>query len=70
MMMMHKALYSRENIDRLYLKRNVGGRGLTSIEDHVHEAVHGLDKKEQILITMPQNCNNNKNNIRFIKSKI
>ena len=33
LMTMHKALYPRDKVDRLYVLRKVGGRGLASIED-------------------------------------
>ena len=32
---MHKALYPRDDVDRLYVSRKKGGRGLASIEDSV-----------------------------------
>ena len=32
-MTMHKALHPRGNVDRLYVSRREGGRGLASIED-------------------------------------
>ena len=35
LMTMHKALHPKDYIDRLYVSRKVGGRGLTSIEDSV-----------------------------------
>ena len=35
LMTMHKALNPRDEVDRLYVSRKEGGRGLTSIEDRV-----------------------------------
>ena len=32
---MHKALYSRDDVDRLYESRREGGRGLARTEDNV-----------------------------------
>ena len=32
---MHKALHPRDDVDRLYVSRKEGGRGLASIEDSV-----------------------------------
>ena len=32
---MHKALHPEGNVDRLYISRNEGGRGLFSIEDTI-----------------------------------
>ena len=34
-MIMHKALHPRDNVDRLYVSRKEGGRGVASIEDSV-----------------------------------
>ena len=34
-MMLHKVLHPRGSIDRLYVLRKGGGRGLTNIEDSV-----------------------------------
>ena len=36
---MHKALYPREDVDRLYVSRKERGRELTSIEDSVDESI-------------------------------
>ena len=41
-MTMHKALHPRDDIDRLYVSRNEGGRGLTSIEVRVNASLRGL----------------------------
>ena len=35
LMIMHKALHPRDDVDRLYVSRKEGGGGLTSIEDSV-----------------------------------
>ena len=35
LMTMHKTLHPRDDVDRLYVSRKEGGRGLTSIEDSV-----------------------------------
>ena len=34
-MTMHKAVHPRDDVDRLYVSRKEGGRGLASIEDTV-----------------------------------
>ena len=39
LMTMHKALYPRDNGDRLYVSRKEGGRGLASIEDSVGASI-------------------------------
>ena len=36
---MHKALYPRDNIDRLYVSRKEGGRGIAGIEDCVDASI-------------------------------
>ena len=40
---MHEALHSRDDIDRLYVSRKVGGRGLASIEDSVDASIQRLE---------------------------
>ena len=44
---MHKALHPREDVDRLYVSRKEGGRGLTSIEDSVDTSIHQLENSIQ-----------------------
>ena len=55
LMTMHKALHPKSNVDRLYLSRKEGGRGLISIEDTTRTAILGLQKhiqkSEEKLIT-------------------
>ncbi|KXJ19733.1 hypothetical protein AC249_AIPGENE21502 [Exaiptasia diaphana] len=55
LMTMHKALHPKSDVDRLYLKRKDGGRGLLSIEDTVSLASVGLikyiEKSEERIIT-------------------
>ena len=36
---MHKALHLRDDVDRLYVSRKEGGRGLASIEDSVDASI-------------------------------
>ena len=38
-MTIHKALYLRDDVDRLYVSRKKGGRGLVSIEDSVDVSI-------------------------------
>ena len=58
-MTMHKALHPRDDVDRLYVSRNAGGRGLASIEDSVHASIQRLEdyieKHEEGLITAIRN---------------
>ena len=42
-MTMHKALYPRVDVDRLYMSRKEGGRGLTSFEDSVDTSIQRLE---------------------------
>ena len=37
---MHKAIHPRDDVDRLYVPRKEGGRGLASIEDSVDTSIH------------------------------
>ena len=43
---MHKALYPRDNVDRLYVSIE-GGRGLASIEDSIDALIHLKDYIEK-----------------------
>ena len=58
LMIMHKALHHRDDIDRLYVSRKEGGRGPASIEDSVDASILRLEdyieKCGGRLITAPQ----------------
>ena len=60
---MHKALYPRDDVDRLYVSRKEGGRGLASIEDSVNTSIQRLEdyiqKYEGGLITATRNDTDN-----------
>ena len=43
LMTMHKALPPRDDVDRLYVLRKEGGRGLASIEDSVDVSIQRLE---------------------------
>ena len=62
-MTMHKALHPRDDIDRLYVSRKEGGRGLASIEDSVDALIQRLEdyieKHERGLITATRNDTDN-----------
>ena len=51
---MNGALHPRSNVDRLYLKRNEGGRGLLSVEECVKAEAKGLweyiNNKEELML--------------------
>ena len=59
----HKALYPRDNVDRQYISRREGGRGLTSIEDSVDASIQWLvnfiEKHEGGQITAIRNRTDN-----------
>ena len=42
-MTMHKVLHPRDDVDRLYVSRREGGRGLASIEDDVDTSIQRLE---------------------------
>ena len=60
---MHKALHPRENIDRQYVSRTEGGRGLASIVDSVDASIQRIEdyieKHEWGLITVIRNDTDN-----------
>ena len=63
LMTMHKALHPRDDVDRLYVSRKQGGRGLASIEDTVGASIQRLkdyiEKHERGLITTIRNDTDN-----------
>ena len=62
-MTMHKALHPRDDVDRLYVSRKEGRRGLAGIEDSVDASIQRLEdyieKHERGLITAIRNDTNN-----------
>ena len=62
-MTMHKALHPRDDVDRLYVSRKQGGRGLAIIEDTVDACIQRLEeyieKHERGLITTIRNYTDN-----------
>ena len=61
-MTMHKALHPRDDVDRLYVSRKEGGRGLASIEDSVDASIQRLIdniEKDEELITAIRNDSDN-----------
>ena len=54
-MTMHNALHPKDDVDRIYVSRKEGGRGLACIEDSVDASIQRLEdymeKHEQVLIT-------------------
>ena len=71
---MHKALHPRDDVDKLYVSRKEGGRGLASIEDSVDASIQRLggyiEKPEGGLITATRNDTDNaKTNRKTITRK-
>ena len=62
-MTIRKALHPRDDVDRLYVSRKEGGRGLASIEDNVDASIRRLEnyieKHEGGLITAIRNDTDN-----------
>ena len=63
LMTMYKVLFHRDDVDRLYVSRKEGGRGLASIEDSVDVSIQRLEdyieKHEGGLITATRNDTDN-----------
>ena len=63
LMTMHKALHPRYDIDRLYVSKKEGGRGLATIEDTIGASIQQLEdyieKHERRLITAIRNDTDN-----------
>ena len=62
LMTMHKALHPRDDVDRLYVSRKEGGRGLTSIEDSVDASIRledYIEKRGGRLITATKSNTDN-----------
>ena len=70
---MHKALHPRDDVDRLYVSRKEGGRGIASIEDTVDASIQRLEdyieKHERVLITAIRNDTDNTIDERMIKTR-
>ena len=70
---MHKALQTRDDVDRLYVSRKQGGRGLASIEDTVDASIQRLEdyieKHERGLITTIRNVTDNTINERMTTTR-
>ena len=73
LMTMHKALHPRDNVDRLYVPRKEGGRGLTSIKDSIDTSIQQLidyiEKHERGLIMAIRNNTDNTIDNRMIKTR-
>ena len=70
---MHKALHPRDDVDRLYVSRKEGGRGLSTIEGTVDASIQQLEdyieKHERGLITTIRNDTDNTINERMTTTR-
>ena len=68
-MTMHKTLHPRDDVDRLYVSRKEGGRGLANIEDSVDASIQRLkdyiQKHDGGLVTATRNDTENTMNNRM-----
>ena len=73
LMTMHKVLHPRDDVDRLYVSRKEGGRGLASVEDTVDASIQRLEdyteKHERGLITIIRNDTDNTINERMTTTR-
>ena len=51
LMTMHKALHSRDDVDRLYVSRKEAGRGLDSVDASIQRVEDYIEKHDGGLIT-------------------
>ena len=73
LMTMHKALHPRDDVDKLYVSRKEGGRGLASIDDTVDASIQRLEdyieKLERGIITTIRNDTDNTINERMTTTR-
>ena len=72
---MHKALHSRDDVDRLYVSRKEWERGLASIEDSVHASIQRLEDyiekhKRGLVTAIGNNTDNTIDNRMTITRKL
>ena len=66
LMTMHKALHPSDDVDRLYVSRNEGGRGFTGIEHSIDTSIQQLDYVEKFEVGLITTTRNNTNYILTI----
>ena len=74
LMTMYKALHLRNDIGRLYVSRNEGGRGYANIAGCLDESIQGIEKcikksKERMITAASDNIGNIKTNIKSRKTR-
>ena len=72
LMTMHKALHPRDDVDRLYVPRKEGGRGLANIEHSVDTSIQWFDyieKHERGLFTAIRNNTDSTIDNRMTKTR-
>ena len=63
LMTMHKALHPRDDNDRLYVSKKVGGIGLASIEDSIEASIQLKDYIEKYKGGLITDIRNNTDNM-------
>ena len=58
-MTMHKALHSRDDVDKLYVSRKEGGIGLASIDTSIQQSENYIEKHGGKLRTAIRNYTDN-----------
>ena len=74
LMTMHKLLHPRDDVDRLYVSRKEGGRGLASTEDSVDASIQRFEdyienRGERLIKASRNNTDNTKTNGTTITRK-
>ena len=71
---MHNGLHPKSNVDRIYIPREEGGRGLISVEDCVESATLGLERyindSDERLIKAARKISGGHNNETAVEYKI
>ena len=68
-MTIHKVLHPRDDVDRLYVSRKEGGRGLASIEDTIQRLKDYIEKHERGLLTTIRNDTDNTIDVRMTTTR-
>ena len=67
---MHKALNPRDDVDRIYVSRKEGGKGVASIEDSVDASIQQLEDNIEKRTGRLTATINNTDNIRIHRTEI
>ena len=69
LMTMHKSLHPRDDVDKLYVSRKDGGRGLPSIEDSVDALIQRLEDEGGLITAIRNKTDNTMDNRMTITRK-